>query len=127
MKTTRVTRREPAEPSMDQLEVRILDRDYKLVVSPEDRPRLLESVRIVDNRMRTIRDAGRVGGLDRIAVLAALQLAHELIGMQHEQKAAVAAPPAPTSDASVSDEVLDRIRRMSAELDEEIARQEKLV
>lgn len=65
---------------MEQVDVRILDREYRLAVAAEDRPRLLDAVRVVDDKMRAIRDSGRMGSFDRIAVMAALQLAHELMG-----------------------------------------------
>ena len=65
---------------MEQIDVRILDRDYRLAVPAEEKDRLLDAVRVVDEKMRSIRDAGRVAGVDRIAVMAALQLAHELLG-----------------------------------------------
>ena len=65
---------------MEQIDVRILDRDYRLAVSPDQRERLLEAVAVVDGRMRALRDSGRVAGIDRIAVMAALQLANELLG-----------------------------------------------
>ena len=66
---------------MEQIDVRILGREYRLAVPSEDKPRVLEAVRLVDEKMRAVRDAGRVGGFDRIAVMAALQLAHELMGV----------------------------------------------
>lgn len=100
---------------MEQIEVKILDRDYRLAVSAEEKTKLLDAVRVVDEKMRSIRDAGRVGGLDRIAVMAALQLAHELLGARG---GAVGAAPA--------GDVMKRIRRMTEELDEEIKRQESL-
>ena len=67
---------------MEQIDVKILDRDYRLAVSGETKPQLLEAVQIVDEKMRAIREAGRISGIDRIAVMAALQLAHELLGAQ---------------------------------------------
>ena len=100
---------------MEQVDVKILDRDYRLAVSAEEKTKLLDAVRVVDEKMRSIRDAGRVGGLDRIAVMAALQLAHELLGARGG-----AAGAAPSGD------VMKRIRRMTEELDEEIKRQESL-
>jgi cell division protein ZapA len=99
---------------MEQIDVRILDRDYRLAVSGETKSRLLEAVNIVDEKMRSIRDAGRVSGVDRIAVMAALQLAHELLGAQQ--------PAAGTPSA----EILARIRKMSDDLDAEIKRQQEL-
>lgn len=99
---------------MDQIDVRILDRDYRLAVSEVERAQLLEAVGLVDAKMRAIRDAGKISGLDRIAVMAALQLAHELLG------SAVGGSSAPAG------ELMKRIRRMSDEIDAEIKRQESL-
>ena len=49
---------------MEQIEARILDRDYKLAVNPDEKSQLIDAVRIVDGRMRSIRDGGRVTGVD---------------------------------------------------------------
>jgi cell division protein ZapA len=89
---------------MEQIEVRILDRDFRLAVSADEKPRVLEAVRLVDERMRAVRDAGKVSGIDRIAVMAALQLAHQLIGSPE------------TGLGPVS-----RVREMSRRLDETLA------
>lgn len=59
--------------------VRILDKDYLIACQPEEKDSLLASARHVDERMREIRKAGRVIGTDRIAVMAALNLAYELL------------------------------------------------
>jgi len=59
--------------------VRILDKDYLIACQPEERDGLLVSARHVDERMREIRKSGRVIGTDRIAVMAALNLAYELL------------------------------------------------
>lgn len=99
---------------MDQIDVRILDRDYRLAVNPEDKPQLLEAARAVDEKMRVIRDTGRLGSADRIAVMAALQLANELIGL----RSAAAVPP--------SGEAARRIRKMTEDIDAELKRQESL-
>jgi cell division protein ZapA len=99
---------------MEQIDVKILDRDFRLAVPPEEKDKLIDAVRVVDEKMRSIRDAGRVAGVDRIAVMAALQLAHELLGARD---AADTTPAAETSR---------RIRRMTEELDAEIKRQESL-
>ena len=106
---------------MEQIDVRILDRDYRLAVPTEEKERLIDAVRVVDEKMRSIRDAGRVAGLDRIAVMAALQLAHDLLG----SRATPAAPDAPEAAAPAA-ETVRRIRRMTEELDAELRRQESL-
>ncbi|MFN9773749.1 MAG: cell division protein ZapA, partial [Burkholderiales bacterium] len=55
---------------MEQIDVRILDRDYRLAVPADEKARLLDAVRGVDEKRRAIRAAGRVAGVDRIAVMA---------------------------------------------------------
>jgi cell division protein ZapA len=101
---------------MKQIDVRILDRDYRLAVPAEGEDRLLDAVRVVDEKMRSIRDAGRVAGLDRIAVMAALQLAHDLLG----SRAATEAEAVPAADTA------RRIRTMTEALDAELRRQDSL-
>jgi len=59
--------------------VRILDKEYRVACQPHEQEGLLESARLLDHRMREIRQTGRVIGTDRIAVMAALNIAHELI------------------------------------------------
>ena len=62
--------------------IKILDKDYRIACQPTEQDGLLASARLLDLRMREIRQAGRVIGTDRIAVLAALNIAHELIQLQ---------------------------------------------
>src|SRR5690625_5466100 len=59
--------------------VQILDKDYQVSCPPEERNALLQSAQLLDERMRTIRRGGAVIGLERIAVMAALNLSHELL------------------------------------------------
>ncbi len=65
--------------------VRIIDRDYTVACEPNEREGLLEAARLLDLRMRDIRSANRMAGIDRIAVLAALNLAHELLQSRHNE------------------------------------------
>ncbi len=67
---------------MAQVSVRILDKEYQVACPIEERMELLDSAEILNAKMREIRDTGRVVGLDRIAVMAALNMAHELIHAQ---------------------------------------------
>jgi cell division protein ZapA len=62
--------------------VRILDKEYRVGCQPEEQEGLVESARMLDRHMREIRQTGRVIGTDRIAVMAALNIAHELIQAQ---------------------------------------------
>lgn len=62
--------------------VRILEKDYQVACPADERTALLDSAEILNARMREIRDSGKVVGLDRIAVMAALNMANELLQAQ---------------------------------------------
>ena len=59
--------------------VRILDRDYEVSCEPDEVDGLVRAARSLSERMAEIRQAGKVAGLDRIAVMAALNYAHEYL------------------------------------------------
>jgi len=59
--------------------VSILDREFLIGCTPEERPGLLAAASYLDGKMREMRGASRTQSLDRIAVLAALNMAHELL------------------------------------------------
>jgi cell division protein ZapA len=65
-----------------QVSVRILDKEYQIACPSNERTDLLDSAEILNSKMREIRDTGRVVGLDRIAVMAALNMANDLIHAQ---------------------------------------------
>ena len=65
---------EPARVS-----VRILEKEYFVACPHEERAALLDAAEYLNARMREIRDTGKVVGLDRVAVMAALNLANELL------------------------------------------------
>lgn len=58
--------------------IRILDREYTVGVQPDERSSLEAAARLLETRMREVRGSNRMVGMDRVAVLAALNLAHEL-------------------------------------------------
>ncbi len=62
--------------------VNILDKEYQIACPPEEREALHNAAAELDERMRNIRNTGSVIGLDRIAVMAALNLCHELQQIQ---------------------------------------------
>lgn len=70
--------------------VRILDRDYQVACPPEQRAALGLAANYLNARMREIRDAGRVSGTERIAVMAALNLAHEKFETEAAQETRLA-------------------------------------
>ncbi|MCK0537065.1 cell division protein ZapA [Alcanivorax quisquiliarum] len=58
--------------------VHLLDKEYRVACPPGERDNLIRAARFLDDRMREVREANVVG-LERIAVMAALNLAHELL------------------------------------------------
>ena len=62
-----------------RVSVRIMEKEYVVACPYEERSALLDSAEFLNSRMREIRDSGKVVGLDRIAVMAALNLAHEFL------------------------------------------------
>jgi len=64
--------------------VRILEKEYQVACPASERTALLDSAEILNARMREIRDSGKVVGLDRIAVMAALNMANELLSAQQK-------------------------------------------
>ena len=67
------------------LQVVILDKDYQVSCPPEEREALLRSADELDQRMRRIRASGGVIGLERIAIMAALNLTYELLQSRRDQ------------------------------------------
>ncbi len=61
----------------EPISIMILDREYRVSCTPEERTSLLQAASILDNQMREIRGNGRLMALERIAVLAALNLTDE--------------------------------------------------
>jgi cell division protein ZapA len=59
--------------------IRILDKEYRIACPEEEHAALVESAQYLHRRMKELRDSGKVIGADRIAVMAALNIAHELL------------------------------------------------
>jgi cell division protein ZapA len=68
----------------DPVAVQLLDREYLVACSEDERADLQAAAQLLDRKMRDIRGNNRMAGLDRIAVLAALNLAHELSRLRRE-------------------------------------------
>ena len=64
--------------------VTILDKEYLVACPEEERHDLIRSADYLDRKMREIRDAGKIIGSDRIAVMAALNISHELLTRNSE-------------------------------------------
>ncbi len=68
-----------------RVSVRILEKEYQVACLPEERTDLLDCAELLNRKMREIRDSGNVIGLDRIAVMAGLNLAHELLKIRGQE------------------------------------------
>jgi cell division protein ZapA len=87
-----------------QVTVHIMDRDYRVACTPEEEQALHDAARYLNEKMQEIRDRGRVVGVDRIAVMAALNLAHELLQSQN-------------SNSQQLESVNDKIRHLRGKID----------
>ena len=95
------------------LDVSILGRDYRVACKESERDELLQAVQFLDRRMRDIRDAGKIVGAERIAVMAALNVAHELLSVR-------------LGAGFDLGQAKRRISEIESRLEEAIAKQEKL-
>jgi cell division protein ZapA len=92
-------------PPSEPVSVTILDRKYQFACTPEERKDLVEAARSLDERMKEIRESGRLMSLERIALQAALNLSDELLKLQRH--------------ASLREERIDsRIRLLANQLDD---------
>ncbi|VFR26432.1 Z-ring-associated protein ZapA [plant metagenome] len=104
---------------MERIDVSILGRDYSLACAPEEKAALQAAVRHVDQLMLRIKGSGKVSSNERIAVMAAIQIASEMLAMK-------AAPDGPLGGLAVGD-FKRKIESMNHLLDEAISGQERLV
>ena len=74
------------------INVRILDKEYQVACPEDQQAELIVSAKYLDKQMRSIRDSGKVIGLERIAVMAALNISYELL-QASEQGIQVAVTP----------------------------------
>ena len=68
----------------EPVSIRLLDREYTIGCEPDERDSLMAAAKLLDAKMREIRGNNRMAALDRVAVLAALNLAHELQQMRQD-------------------------------------------
>jgi cell division protein ZapA len=102
------------------LDVSILGREYRVGCKQSERDELLLAVQLLDRRMREIRDSGKIAGTERIAVMAALNIAHELLQARSGHAGA------PTAASFDSAGVRRRISAMQSAIDRAMADQDKL-
>ncbi len=94
--------------------VSILGKEYVVACPEHERAELLESAGYLDKKMREIRDGGKVLGTDRIAVMAALNIAHELL----HQKSGF--------NLNGGAEVEGRIRNLQAKIEDALSRNRQM-
>jgi cell division protein ZapA len=107
------------------LDIHLLGRDYKVACKESERAELMEAVAYLDQRMREIRAAGKVAGVDRIAVMAALNITNDFL-RERKSSAAPATPSANSSGNVDASGARRRIQSMHAAIDQIMAGQEKL-
>jgi cell division protein ZapA len=95
------------------LDVTILGRSYKVACEEGEREALMQAVAYLDGKMSEIRKAGKVAGTERIAVMAALNIAHELLSTK-------------VGGGFDIGQAKRRIASLEAKLDAALAQQEKL-
>jgi cell division protein ZapA len=107
------------------LDITILGREFKVACTEREREELSEADALLDKRMREIRDAGKVTGTDRIAVMTALNFAHELL---RERRAAGGSGDAQRTagDSIDGESARRRIQSMQTAIDQALAGQDKL-
>lgn len=102
-----------AVPALKNLDIKILDREYKVACREDEKDSLLVAVAYLDKKMREVKEAGKIAGTDRIAVMVALNIAHELL-------------TAKTPGGFDIGEAQRTISSMHSLIDQTIASQEKL-
>jgi cell division protein ZapA len=91
--------------SVARVSIRILEKEYHVACPANEQAALIASAELLNRKMREIRDSGKVVGLERVAVMAALNLANEYL-------------KAKNSDEELQSIVGLRIREMRERLDE---------
>ncbi len=99
---------EPARVS-----VRILEKEYFVACPYEERSALLDSAEYLNSRMREVRDSGKVVGIDRIAVMVALNLANELLRIKQR-------------DSQLDGEAAGRVRSMRERVEATLEKSQQL-
>ncbi len=95
------------------LQINIMGREFRVACAEHEQKGLLEAVDYLNSKMQEIRDRGKVIGLERVAIMAALNIAHEFLSMKVGGSFDIA-------------ETKRRIQRMETTIDQAMAEQSKL-
>lgn len=102
-----------SEAQLARVSVRILEKEYQFSCPLDERAALLDSAEYLNAEMKKIRDSGKVIGLDRIAVMAALNMANELLRFR-------------ARDAGPGDEAVARVRALRERVESSLERGQQL-
>lgn len=108
----------PARGKADTAAVSILGKEYQVACPAEQHAELLLSARYLDEQMRAIRATGKVIGLERIAVMAALNIAHELLRTRNAAPADKAVQASLTSANTEARDDCASLSSLNAKLDQ---------
>ena len=61
------------------LQINIMGREFRVACAPDEQKSLQETVGFLNRKMQEIKDQGKINGLDRIAIMAALNISHEFL------------------------------------------------
>ncbi len=95
--------------------VKILEKEYQVACPEEQEADLMVSAKYLDKQMRSIRETGKVIGLERIAVMAALNISYELLQASEHGATDHAEPPAEGAISHLSrklDDALYQLRQL---------------
>ena len=93
--------------------VRILDKEYQIACPADERDELIRCAELLNERMREIRDNGKVIGLERVAVMAALNISHDLLRASSE-------------DDKLDDSLGDRLKVMRRQVESVLEQSQQL-
>lgn len=112
----------PNAPSDDtrSVTVHIMGREYNIACPPEEQEHLIASAEYLHERMSAIRRRGRSMGVERIAIMAALNMARELLAEDRAEPATTSAKPAKAA-TELDDSVRDRLKQMELSIDQALA------
>ncbi len=66
--------------------VKIMEKEFQIACPPEEQQALESAAELLNNHMRQVKESGKVFGTDRIAIMAALNLTHELLQHKNESR-----------------------------------------
>jgi cell division protein ZapA len=102
---------------MVTLDVSLLGRDFKVACKESERAELGDAVALLDRRMREIREGGKIAGAERIAIMAALNLAHDLLRERRQSRSGAPSPSSLSTGAVDEGALKRRIESMQSALD----------